>query len=97
VGTVVLKLGEIGCYLRSRERAFALPALPVRAVDALGAGDAFAAGYITGLIHGWDLERTARFATAVGATCVTALGATTGVRSLAETLDFLRTTERLNA
>ena len=45
---------------------------------------------IAGLVQGWDLERTARFATAVGATCVTALGATTGVRSLQQTLDFLQ-------
>jgi sugar/nucleoside kinase (ribokinase family) len=90
VGTVVLKMGESGCYVSSREGAFALPALPVNAVDALGAGDAFAAGYIAGLLQGWDLERAARFATAVGATCVTALGATTGILSLSETQAFLQ-------
>ncbi len=88
VKTVVLKMGEQGCYVRSADGAFALPALPVDAVDALGAGDAFAAGYIAGLVHGWDLERAARLATAVGATCVTALGATTGVRTLADTMAF---------
>lgn len=90
VGTVVLKRGEDGCFVRDPSGEFSLPALRVHAVDALGAGDAFAAGFIAGLVRGWDLERTARFATAVGATCVTALGATTGVRSLEETLDFLR-------
>jgi sugar/nucleoside kinase (ribokinase family) len=89
VGTVVLKMGEEGCYAHGPDGRFSLPALRVPAVDALGAGDAFAAGFIAGLVHGWDLERAARFATAVGATCVTALGATTGVRSLEETLDFL--------
>jgi sugar/nucleoside kinase (ribokinase family) len=89
VGTVVLKMGEEGCYAHGPDGKFSLPALPVPAVDALGAGDAFAAGFIAGLVHGWDLERAARFATAVGATCVTALGATTGVRSLEETLSFL--------
>jgi sugar/nucleoside kinase (ribokinase family) len=89
VGTVVLKMGEEGCYARGPDGHLSLPALRVPAVDALGAGDAFAAGFIAGLVHGWDLERAARFATAVGATCVTALGATTGVRSLEETLDFL--------
>jgi sugar/nucleoside kinase (ribokinase family) len=90
VGTVVLKMGERGCYVSTADAAFSLPALAVDAVDALGAGDAFAAGYIAGLVQGWDLERAARFATAVGATCVTALGATTGVRSLDETLAFLQ-------
>jgi sugar/nucleoside kinase (ribokinase family) len=38
------------------------------------------------------LEKTARFANAVGALCVTGLGATGGVRSLAETLDFMQNT-----
>jgi sugar/nucleoside kinase (ribokinase family) len=88
-GTVVLKMGERGCYVSGPDGAFSLPALSVDAVDALGAGDAFVAGYIAGLVQGWDPQRTARFATAVGATCVTALGATTGVRSLAETLEFM--------
>jgi sugar/nucleoside kinase (ribokinase family) len=35
------------------------------------------------------LERSARFANAVGASCVTALGATTGVKSFDETLEFM--------
>jgi sugar/nucleoside kinase (ribokinase family) len=98
VGTVVLKMGERGCYVHGHDGAFSLPALPVEAVDALGAGDAFAAGYIAGLVRGWDLEQTARFATAVGATCVTALGATTGICSLPETLQLLAgRTEKLSA
>lgn len=90
VGTVVLKQGEEGCFVSSRDGEFPLPALRVQAVDALGAGDAFVAGFIAGVVQGWDLERAARFATAVGATCVTALGATTGVRSMEETLCFMR-------
>jgi sugar/nucleoside kinase (ribokinase family) len=54
-------------------------------VDTLGAGDTWTAGFLCGLLRGWDLERVARFANAVGACCVQALGATTGVRSFAET------------
>ncbi|MFQ3610683.1 MAG: carbohydrate kinase family protein [Fimbriimonadales bacterium] len=88
VGTVVIKMGGDGCYVKNRETAFHLPAYPVEVVDTLGAGDCFCAGFITGLALGWDLERVARLANAVGALCVTALGATTGVRSLEETLAF---------
>jgi len=58
-------------------------------VDATGAGDAFAAGFIAGVWHGWPLEQTVRFANAVGALCVTGLGASGGVRSLSETLSFM--------
>jgi sugar/nucleoside kinase (ribokinase family) len=90
--TVVLKMGEGGCYVHSAEGGFAVPAFSVQAVDALGAGDCFAAGFLAGLVHGWDLKRTARFACAVGAMCVTALGATTGVVGLDQTLAFERRT-----
>lgn len=87
---VGLKLGRQGCYVRTAEgEQFRLPALPVEAIDALGAGDAFVAGFLAGLVRDWSLERCARFATAVGACCVTSLGATTGIRSFAETLSFL--------
>ncbi len=91
VRTVALKLGREGCYVRSAEgEEIRLPALPVKAIDALGAGDAFVAGFLVGVVRGWNLEQCARFATAVGASCVTALGATTGIHSFEETLAFLR-------
>jgi sugar/nucleoside kinase (ribokinase family) len=87
---VGLKMGERGAYIRAADgTAFHVPILPVQAIDALGAGDAFVAGFLAGVVRGWDLERCARFATAVGACCVTALGATTGVRSFDETLAFM--------
>lgn len=86
---VGLKLGERGSYVRSADgTAFSTPIFPVNAVDALGAGDAWVAGFLAGLSKDWDLEQCARFAGAVGASCVTALGATTGIRSFEETLAF---------
>lgn len=92
VKVVGLKMGERGCYIRTPDVKLAIPRYQVQAIDALGAGDAFAAGFLTGVVKGWDLEQTGRFANAVGALCVTALGATTGVRSLGETLEFMQKT-----
>lgn len=80
VGTVALKMGSQGCYIKSSNEELRIPIYRVKAVDANGAGDSFAAGFLTGLVNGWDLERTGKFANAVGAFCVTALGATTGIR-----------------
>ena len=86
VGTVGLKMGEAGAYLRTAGGVeLTVPALRVAALDTLGAGDAWAAGFLCGLTHDWDLEKAARFANAAGACCVQALGATTGVRSFEET------------
>ena len=90
VSTVALKMGVEGCYIRAADAEFRIPRFDVDAVDALGAGDCFAAGFLTGIIKGWDLENTGRFANAVGASCVMALGATTGVKSLNDTLDFMK-------
>lgn len=89
VGTVAIKMGEAGSYVQERGQAgIYVPALRVPVVDALGAGDCFVAGFVAGLVQGWDLERAARLANATGACCVTALGATTGVRTLEETLRY---------
>lgn len=89
VKVVGLKMGESGCYIRSTDAEYRIPPFKVDAVDALGAGDSFVAGFLTGVVHGWDLEKTGRFANAVGACCVTALGATTGIKSLEETERFV--------
>lgn len=92
VKVVGLKMGEEGCYIRARDTEIRIRPFKVECQDAVGAGDCFVAGFLTGIVQGWDLERTGRFANGVGALCVTALGATTGIRSLAETEQFIATT-----
>jgi sugar/nucleoside kinase (ribokinase family) len=83
---IVLKDGEHGCFFHPKDSpTFHTPAFPVKAIDTLGAGDSWSAGFCIGLLRGWDLPRTARFANAVGATCVEAFGATTGIVSESET------------
>lgn len=90
VGVVALKMGADGCLVMTDAgETLHAPAYDVEVVNATGAGDAFAAGFITGVWKRWSLERTARFANAVGALCVTGLGATGGLRSLPETLAFM--------
>ena len=58
-------------------------------MDTTGAGDAFCGGFLAGVLAGWEIERVTRFANAVGALCVTAVGGTAGVRSREETLRFM--------
>ncbi|MDR7520186.1 MAG: carbohydrate kinase family protein [Armatimonadota bacterium] len=90
VGVVVVKLGEEGSYVDGGHWCGRVPAFDVRVVDTTGAGDAFCGGFLAGLLQGWSLEQTARFANAVGALCVTAVGGSTGARSTAEVLEFMR-------
>lgn len=96
VGTVALKMGRAGCLVMSGDRkAIRQPAYHVDAVDATGAGDAFAAGFITGIWLGWDLAETAKLANASGALCVTGVGGLGGARPLSETREFMETTPML--
>lgn len=89
VKVVGLKMGEEGCYIKSHDAEVRLPIYRVDAVDATGAGDAFAAGFLAGVVKGMDLESTGRLANAVGAFCVTALGATDGIKDLTTIQDFI--------
>jgi sugar/nucleoside kinase (ribokinase family) len=80
---LALKHGAGGCMLYPHEgAAIVLPVFPVTAVDTLGAGDSWAAGFLTGLLHGMPLEQAGTLANAVGACCVEAFGATTGILPL---------------
>lgn len=90
VGTVGLKLGAEGCLILSAEGELRVPAFRVEAIDGTGSGDAWDAGYLLGVLRGWDVEKSARFANAVGACCVEQIGATGGIRSFEETEAFLR-------
>jgi sugar/nucleoside kinase (ribokinase family) len=59
-------------------------------VDGSGGGDAFAAGYILGVLQGLDGAGCLRTASAVGASAVRAVGTTTGVFTRAELAALLR-------
>ncbi len=88
VGTVALTMGEGGAYVAGDDFEGRVRPRAVEAVDGTGAGDAFSAGLLYGVLAGWPLERSARFANAVGALATTAVGATEGVPGLDETLAF---------
>ena len=81
VKNVILKLGAKGCYFRNKTEKFALSALPIRAVDATGAGDNFVAGFTAARLWGSDHESAMRFANACGAICTTAVGAGTALQN----------------
>ena len=77
VGTVAVKLGADGCYVKNAEGAFYQRAYPAKAVDTTGAGDAFAAGFLAGLSRGLGLRECAQAGCAAGSIAVRRLGATT--------------------
>jgi sugar/nucleoside kinase (ribokinase family) len=77
--TVVITMGERGALLMNRRETIEMPAFVTPIVDPSGAGDAFAAGLIVGVLEKWEMARTLRFASAIGASACTALGCNAGV------------------
>ncbi len=96
VKNVVIKLGARGCYLKNAQTSIALPAHRIRAVDATGAGDNFAAGLTAELLRGSPVEEALRFANACGAICTTAVGAGTALQSREQVLRFLLEAQEAN-
>lgn len=82
---VVVKLGAEGCMIAEPGRVHRVPAYKVEVVDTTGAGDAFNAGLIYGLLRGLTLVDAARLANAAGAYKCTGYGArhSAGARELA--------------
>jgi len=60
-----------------------------QAVDPSGCGDAFAAGVVTGIVRGWDISTTIRYASALGASAIRTLGTTDGVFTAAQAEEFI--------
>jgi len=89
VQTIVIKLGEKGCYIKSLKESYLIDSYKTEVLDTTGAGDNFVAGFLTGVLKGWDLKKCGIFANAVGALCVQKVGATASVQSLDQVLDYI--------
>jgi 2-dehydro-3-deoxygluconokinase len=88
-GEVVLKLGARGCAAVIEGKRLTSPGFPALQVDPIGAGDAFAAGYLAGSVWGLDAADRLRTANAMGAFCVQNLGDYEGLPSRRELIAFL--------
>lgn len=90
IKNVIIKMGNRGCLLKGSEgTACVLPAYDIDAVDATGAGDNFAAGFVSEILRGKTKEEALRFANACGAICTTAVGAAAALKSRQQVLDWL--------
>ena len=72
----VVTRSEKGCVVLSKENAIAVPAAPIgKMVDATGAGDLFAAGFLFGLARGRDHQTAARLGAIAAAEVIQHIGA----------------------
>ncbi len=87
---LIVKRGEEGASIYkangSRED---VPGFPVEVLNVLGAGDAFASGFLYGILQGWDLYKSCRMGNASGAQVVTKKGCANFMPTLKESLAFI--------
>lgn len=88
----VIKLGADGCVAVVHGEKHAQRAVPIRAVDTVGAGDAFVAGYIAELLNDEDVPQRLLTAVRTGAFACLVPGDWEGMPRRTE-LDLLDSTE----
>lgn len=72
---VVIKLGERGAYYATADEEAYVPGFEVKQIaDTVGAGDGFAAGFLSGLLRGYSYYESIRLANRVGAYALTVAG-----------------------
>jgi len=90
VPLVVVKLGKEGALAQRGEERFTSPSLKVAAVDAVGAGDSFDAGFLHEYLRGSDLPACLASGNRAGALSVTRPGGTEAFRDKQYRERFLR-------
>jgi sugar/nucleoside kinase (ribokinase family) len=81
IKSVIVKMGREGCLIKNNNERYLIPAYPADAIDTTGAGDNFAAGFITAVLDGMKLEDCGIFANAAAAASTEAVGAVGGVKN----------------
>ncbi|MFI0480532.1 sugar kinase [Actinomadura sp. 9N215] len=89
---VLIKRGAAGVVALCEGRLHIVPAHTVPVIDPVGAGDAFAAGYLAEFVRGRPVAERLATATAAGAYAVTVRGDWEGLPSRAD-LDLLKSAE----
>jgi ribokinase len=75
VKTVIIKLGAQGAVCRTGDESFFVPAFVVEAIDTVACGDAFAGGFVAGLLENLPIQQAIRWGNAAGALAATKAGA----------------------
>ena len=88
VKIVAVKLGANGCYVTDGHERHLIEPFKVEVADTTGAGDAFCAGFLYGLINEKSLEECGKLGNFVASRCVMQMGARAG-------LPFAKDLERL--
>jgi ribokinase len=86
-GIVAVKLGKKGCYVTDGKENHMVEPYKVKVVDTTGAGDAYCAGFLYGLMKNKDLHECGRLGNFVASRCITKAGAREGLPKVSDLCD----------
>ena len=95
----VFKMGargsSIAYYSGAEIEEIRIPVFKTTLIDTTGCGDAYCAGFITGLLNGFDLRKSGLLGAAAGSLVASGLGSDAGIIDLKSTLAFMEKGEIL--
>ena len=87
---VAVKLGEEGCYIADKDSGLYVNAYKLEnPQDTVGAGDGFAAGFLSGMLKKLDLRECGEYANGVGAMAVLVKGDMEGYPNYEQLMAFI--------
>lgn len=87
---VAIKLGKEGCFVSNKnEGQFYKGYVIDKFEDTVGAGDGFAAGFLSGILKGLSLKECAQMANAVGAMATLVRGDMEGFPTTSQVMEFM--------
>ena len=90
IETLIVKRGSAGASIHYPDGSKKdVPGFPVEILNVLGAGDAFASGFLYGILQDWDLYKSCRMGNASGAQVVTKKGCANFMPYLNESMSFI--------
>jgi len=92
VELAIVKQGPRGVLGKTKHTSVTVPPNEVDVVNGLGAGDSFGGSLIHGLLRGWPLEKTLRYANAAGAIVASRLECSTAMPTAAEVAELAERT-----
>jgi sugar/nucleoside kinase (ribokinase family) len=90
VPVIAVKCGNDGAIVQVGEKRTHIPAVSVQAVDTIGAGDSFNAGFLSAWLSGYSAEESAAAGNVTGALSTQRSGGTEAFRSVHDREKFLR-------
>ena len=91
IETLIVKRGKNGATIfQQNSKTTDVPGFSVKILNVLGAGDAFAGGFLYGILNGWDLYKSCRMGNASGAQVVTKKGCANFMPTLKESISFIK-------